>query len=286
MQLTTLKTRAPAKLNIRLKITGRLPDGYHELVSIMVPVDLFDYLELKVIPEGIKLACEGIHVPTDENNLVYQAAQAFLSRAGIKEGISIKLIKKIPVSAGLGGGSSDAAAMLISLNKIWSMPFDLPSLHNMAIRLGADVPFFLSCRPSLARGIGEVLEPLDKWAKSWYVIVTPPIHVSTSWVYGNVKIKLTTDEYTYISDLLKGDIFPISQALENDLEEVTSASFPIIKDIKDCLLDAGAEGALMSGSGPSVFGVFTSLEKAASAKQFLISQDMGDVFMATEWERT
>jgi 4-diphosphocytidyl-2-C-methyl-D-erythritol kinase len=137
----------------------------------MVPIDLFDSLELKVIQKGIKLACDGLPVPTNENNLVYRAARSFLSRSGIPKGISVKLVKRIPVAAGLGGGSSDAAATLLTLNEIWSKPFSMTDLHDLAIELGADVPFFLYPRPSLATGIGDILKPIEKWPKFWYVVI-------------------------------------------------------------------------------------------------------------------
>ena len=251
----------------------------------MVPIDLFDILELQVIKEGIRLTYDGFQVPTDESNLVYRAALSFLSQTGREEGISIRLVKNIPVAAGLGGGSSDAAATLLTLNEIWSRPLSLPDLHGLATRLGADVPFFLYGRPSLATGIGEVLESLEKWPKFWYVIITPPIHVSTAWVYGRLKLKLTTREYEDIVKSLKNGPLTISHILENDLEEVTSTSFPVINTIKKLLLGAGAEGALMTGSGPSVFGVFSSLNRAVSARKSLISQNLGDVFIATNWEK-
>ncbi len=279
------RVKAPAKLNLRLKITNRRPDGYHELVSLVVPIDLFDLLELRVMGKrGIELSCEGFRVPTDENNLAYQAALSFLSKARIEQGVSIKLTKNIPVAAGLGGGSSDAAATLLTLNEMWSQPLSLSELHTIAVQLGADVPFFLYSEPSLATGIGEILEPVKKWPKLWYVIVTPPLQVSTSWVYGNLKLELTRGEYDYIVKFLKSAPFAVSAILENDLEEVTSTRFPVIETIKEFLVDAGAEGALMTGSGPSVFGVFSSLNQALSAKQFLISQSLGDVFVATNWE--
>lgn len=281
------RIKAPAKLNLRLKITGRRPDGYHELVSIMVPIDFVDLLEVTVIRErGIELSCEGFRVPTDEKNLVYQAALGFFSRTGIQGGVSIKLSKNIPVAAGLGGGSSDAAATLLSLNKIWSQPLGLSALHELAVQLGADVPFFLHSEPSLATGIGDVLEPLKEWPKFWYVIITPPVQVSTSWVYGNLKLELTRGEYDYIVKFLRNDPIAVSAILENDLEEVTSAKFPVIDTIKKCLMNVGAEGALMTGSGPSVFGIFSSLNQALSAKQSLISQNLGDIFVASDWERT
>ncbi|MGD8228039.1 MAG: 4-(cytidine 5'-diphospho)-2-C-methyl-D-erythritol kinase [Desulfobacteraceae bacterium] len=277
--------KAPAKLNLRLKITGRRADGYHELVSIMVPVDLFDLLDLRLIPERrIEISCDGFQVPADESNLVHQAARSFFSKAGIQKGVAIKLTKNIPVAAGLGGGSSDAAATLMTLNEICAQPLNLPELHAMAGELGADVPFFLRCEPALATGIGDVLEPLEKWPTFWYVIVTPPIQVSTSWVYDALKLELTRGEYDYIVKFLKNDPFAVSAILENDLEAVTSSRFPIIDTIKTFLMNAGAQGALMTGSGPSVFGVFSSLNQALSAKQFLISQSLGDVFVATNWE--
>jgi 4-diphosphocytidyl-2-C-methyl-D-erythritol kinase len=281
----TYRTKAPAKLNIRLKVTGRRADGYHELVSIMVPIDLFDLLELTVIAEGMKIEVQGFPVPTDESNLVSRAARSFFSKTCVEGGISVKLTKNIPVAAGMGGGSSDAAATLLCLNDIWSRPLSLSELHALAAGLGADVPFFLDCRPSLARGVGEILEPLQNWPDYWYVIVAPPIEVSTAWVYGNLKLKLTSGEHNYIVNALKDAHFAVSHILENDLEEVTSACFPIIKTIKKLLIDAGAEGAMMTGSGPSVFGVFTSRDQAVSTRQHLLSRGLGDIFMATNWQR-
>ena len=282
--MKTFRIKAPAKLNIRLKVTGRRPDGYHKLVSIMIPIDLFDLLELKVDEGGgLKLACEGLPVPTDENNLVYRVARAFFSRTGLREEASIKLIKNIPVAAGLGGGSSDAAATLMALNEMWSKPLSSSEMHDLAIELGADVPFFLEGKPCLARGIGEILEPLESWPKWWFVIVHPPIEVSTSWVYENLKLELTTGEHDYIKKILSHAPISIPQILENDLERVTTATFPIVETIKNGLIDTGALGALMTGSGPSVFGVFPTLDAAQMGKRDLASQNLGDAFIATTW---
>jgi 4-diphosphocytidyl-2-C-methyl-D-erythritol kinase len=279
---STYTIKAPAKLNIRLKITGRRPDGYHELVSIMVPVDLFDILELRAPFNGqIRITCNDPDIPTDESNLMYRAARSFMSRTGIDDGASINLNKNIPVAAGLGGGSSDAAATLLALNRIHSSPLSDSDLHALAVKLGADVPFFLNCMPCLATGIGDILEPIPIWPKLWYIIIAPPIKVSTSWVYRNLKLELTTDEYAYIFALLKKGAYSISHILENDLEKVTSASFPIINTLKKSLMDAGAEGAIMSGSGPSVFGIFLTHEKAAWAKDALLSKNLGKVFMVS-----
>ena len=285
--MTKFKIKAPAKLNLRLKVTGLRRDGYHELVSVMIPIDLFDLLEFEDIRErGIRLVCEGKKVPRDETNLVHRAARSFFSRTGIREGVAIKLIKNIPVSAGMGGGSSDAAAVLLALNEMWSRPLSFAELHKVAVELGADVPFFLIGKPCLARGIGEILEPLKTWPKCWYIIVRPPVEVSTSWVYGNLKLILTTGEYDYIKQVLNDAPVSIPQILENDLERVTLAAFPVIETIKKSLIQAGAQGALMTGSGPSVFGVFTTEEQALSGKQQLVLQNLGDVFMATTWSKS
>ncbi len=271
---------APAKLNIRLKVTGRRADGYHELVSIMVPVGLFDHIELELIRlRRIMLSCQGFSVPNNKENLVYRAASAFFSKAGTPQGISIKLTKNIPVSAGLGGGSSDAAFILKGLNEMWSNPLTPQELADLAVCLGADVPFFLVNKPCIARGTGEILEPVEKWPKFWYVIVMPALEVSTAWVYGNLNLKLTKGEYQYIVDWLRKGRFEISRILENDLETVTGFHFPIIACIKKLLLDEGAEGALMSGSGPSVFGIFKSKDNALIAKKNLISKDLGEIFV-------
>jgi len=278
--------KAPAKLNIRLKVTGRRPDGYHDLVSIMVAIDLFDLLEVRVVPEGVMFSCRGLEVPEDERNLVVKAAKAFFAKAGLEKGVSIRLQKRIPVAAGMGGGSSDAAAALLLLNQACSKPLSPEDLHQTARALGADVPFFLECRPSLARGIGDILEPIEAWPEFWYVVVTPPIHVSTAWVYRSLQLKeLTRDEYGRISAILREKPAPIAGILENDLESVTSARFPVIETIKHLLLDSGAEGALMTGSGPTVFGVFDSSRKAKAARDQLLSQNLGDVFLVRKWER-
>jgi 4-diphosphocytidyl-2-C-methyl-D-erythritol kinase len=253
----------------------------------MVPVSLFDSIEVrkKKTTKGIDLSATGLIVPENESNLAARAAQAFFSRIGSEDGLSIKINKHIPVSAGLGGGSSDAAATLLLLNEIYSNPLSEDDLRALALRLGADVPFFLLCKPCLASGIGEILEPLEKWPELYYVIVSPQVPISTAWVYRNYRMKLTKGEYASIKDWLKRDLLPISQILENDLESVTSAKFPIIRTVKELLMENGAKGALMSGSGSSVFGVFGSPEEAELAKKQLTSLNLGDVFVTANYAR-
>lgn len=245
----------------------------------MVPVSLSDSLELIKLPSGkISLSCQGHFTGKDEDNLVYRAADSFFSRTGITPGLAIRLKKNIPVGAGLGGGSSDAASVLSALNEMFSNPLSFKELCELGAGLGADVPFFLYNGPCIARGIGEILEPVKNWPKIWYVIVTPPLHVSTSWVYGKLKLKLTKGEYKFILEFLGKEFFDVSSILENDLESVTCSYFPIIDEIKNSLSDAGAEGVLMSGSGPSVFGIFNSEGAAFQAKEIIIPQNLGDVF--------
>jgi 4-diphosphocytidyl-2-C-methyl-D-erythritol kinase len=271
---------APAKLNIRLKIIGRRPDGYHELVSIMAPVGLFDRLELEMTRQSrIRIECRGFPVPDNEDNLVFRAAEAFFSQTGMAPGLFLKLTKNIPVAAGLGGGSSDAAGTLMALNSMCPNPLLPEDLARMAARLGADVPFFLHHRACIAGGIGEILEPIDKWPRFWYVIITPHLKISTSWVYSKLNLELTTGEYDFIIRTLEKDPLSITKLLENDLERVTTSHFPIITTIKRILVDAGAEGALMSGSGPSVFGVFRSKEQALRAKKRLNPRPAGSIFV-------
>lgn len=271
--------KAPAKLNLCLKVTGRRPDGYHNLISLMVPVALFDELRLRPGPPGLRLVCGGpFHVAGTPDNLVLRAAELFFARIGQAPALDIHLTKCIPLAAGLGGGSSDAAATLKALNRIFAAGLTLKDLAALAVRLGADVPFFLYEQPCLAQGIGDILEPIPLKRQWFYVIVTPPILVSTAWVYARLNLTLTDSGDNSILSLIKKGPFHVADLLLNDLEKVTSSHFPIINLIKRALLEAGAEGALMSGSGPSVFGVFESAGAAHRAVSELGRSGFGSVF--------
>jgi len=272
---------APAKLNLRLKVIGQRPDGYHELVSIMVPVGLFDELDIRLqSAQGIRLVCKGsFALSPGEDNLVYRAAAAFLDAAGLTAGLAIELIKRIPVAAGLGGGSSDAAATLLGLNRLFHRPLSQGRILTLARSLGADVPFFIDPKPCIARGIGDLLEPLDGWPQVWYVLVNPGMAVSTAWAFRRLKLELTTGEYAYIVKTLKKRPLELSELLENDLEAVTAAHYPAIGKLKEALRGAGALGALMSGSGPTVFGVFESERQASLAADRLLDEGWPHVFV-------
>ncbi len=299
--MNTATVWTPAKLNIRLKVVGRRPDGYHDLVSLMVPIGIFDTLDFSPGSPGVSLTCEGTGVPENEENLVFRAALAFYARIGEEPALSISLRKEIPVAAGLGGGSSDAAATLMTLNRMHGALLSGDEMAELAVDLGADVPFFLHNRPSVATGIGECLEPINHWPLFWYVVVTPPLTISTPWVYDRLemnatpspadsgrqdiqRLKLTNREYGTILTSLKKDRPDIRSLLENDLETVTAVHYPVIETLKKLLMESGAEGALMSGSGPSVFGVFRSEEEARKAEGIVSRRADGKVFLAGPYE--
>jgi 4-diphosphocytidyl-2-C-methyl-D-erythritol kinase len=273
------RIQAPAKINFMLKVVGKRSDGYHDLVSVMVPVDLYDYIYLHSTRKaGIWLTCRGLSLPSGEGNLVFSAAEAFYREAGITPYIGLTLDKVIPVGAGLGGGSSDAAVTLLALNDHHEKLLSKQRLLAIAAKLGADVPFFLYRRACIATGIGDILEPLDLWPRLWYLIVKPACNVSTEWVYRNFKLELTSTTSEDILNYLKKQPFEISRLLENDLEKVTASYYPVILTIKKALLEAGASGASMSGSGSSVFGVFTDRHRLNDAARVVSSLNLGQVF--------
>jgi 4-diphosphocytidyl-2-C-methyl-D-erythritol kinase len=267
MEKPTRSFLAPAKINLCLHVLGRRPDGYHDLAMIMQPISLYDRLEITLSPDpGVRVTCSGVELLPGEENIAARAARRLLDRCGGTAGVDICIEKNIPVAAGLGGGSSDAATVLMGLNDMLQLGLDRRELMAEGGRLGADVPFFIFSRTAWATGIGEVLEPFDVPLPLWYVLVNPGIAVSTAWVYGNL-------ELTAPGGMAKMPGFPKSAAevagfLHNDLERVTVRHHPVLAEIKERLLSQGAFGALMSGSGPTVFGAFqgeTEAKKAAES---------------------
>jgi 4-diphosphocytidyl-2-C-methyl-D-erythritol kinase len=279
-----LVLQAPAKVNLILEVTGRLADGYHELDSWMHKVSLFDYLTLESgCRPGIHLSCSDPALPCDEHNLVYRAAALFYQHLGQAPHLVMTLEKNIPVAAGLGGGSSDCAATLQGLNRLHGEPLSQPQLRALGKELGADVPFFLYPAASArARGIGERLSPLAPLTECFLVLVNPGIAVSTRWVFANLRKKFTgssalgcwdnspkTANYALTTGGKKYILGRASEGcldfkLVNDLEEVTIAKYPEISVIKKFLLAHESCGALMSGSGPTVFGLFLDEKHASS----------------------
>lgn len=282
----SVKIRAPAKINLGLRVVGRRVDGYHLLDTIMVPVSLYDEVlitksarEVGSSSSKLTVTCDSPAVPSDEGNIVFRAANLIIEENSIRERVKIHIRKRIPIGAGLGGGSSDAAATLIAMNSLFGLNYSTRRLKKQAYGLGADVPFFIDCRPARARGIGECLTPIKSLPWEWAVIVYPGFPVATAWVYRKFAAKLTKlmANTSIISPLKKSSGQP--RLLVNDLESVTMARYPRIKSLKRELIAEGAAGALMSGSGSAVFGLFDSKGNAARALSRLQKEDGVDTFL-------
>ncbi len=260
---------SPAKINLFLHVTGKRADGYHELISLMCPVSLYDTLTLSFSGTGLRVFCSHPGVPDDETNLVYRAADLFFRESGIRHPLSISIDKHIPVGAGLGGGSSNAAAVLTALNRRHGEPFTTDRLMEMGLTLGADVPFFVYRRPALATGIGENLACCGRIIPYSVLLIGFDFSVSTARIYKNLNLGLTKCRKIHKSLLLKAQTWDAVDCLCNDLETVTSAWRPEIETAKQALMDQGAAGALMSGSGPTVFGLFPDETRARKAESAL-----------------
>ncbi|HEX6767732.1 MAG TPA: 4-(cytidine 5'-diphospho)-2-C-methyl-D-erythritol kinase [Candidatus Binatia bacterium] len=270
-----MKIRAPAKINLTLRVVGKRADGYHLLDTVMVPVSLYDEIEIHPIRRSasgrsgpaalIAVRCNHPHVPLGRDNIAYRAAELLMRKANIRRPVAIRIRKKIPVGAGLGGGSTDAAAVLVGLNRMWKLRLSVRQLERLALQLGADVPFFIRAKPARARGIGEKLRLLPKLRRRWLVLIYPGFPVATAWVFGNLPLKLTkVSVNTSIATLLES-LDKLDSLLINDLEQVTLRRYPEIVRAKSMLSLAGAAGVMMSGSGSSVFGIFESKRLAEKA---------------------
>jgi 4-diphosphocytidyl-2-C-methyl-D-erythritol kinase len=259
-----LTISTPAKVNLWLEIIRKREDRYHELSSLMVPVAVYDRVEVAWRDEaGVSLSCNSPDVPSDSGNLAWRAADVYCRASGIARGVSIRLEKNIPVGAGMGGGSADAAAVLLGLNRLKENPLSAADLQELAVGLGADVPFFLHCTPALATGIGERLHAVEGIPDYPLVLVKPPISVSTGWVYGSLKLTRGESRIRLRSFLARP--WNLSEVLQNDLETVTLNEYPQLVRIKHWLLENGAVVSWMSGSGPTIFGVFKEQRQAESA---------------------
>jgi 4-diphosphocytidyl-2-C-methyl-D-erythritol kinase len=266
---TSLSLPSFAKINLSLRVLGKRPDGYHALRTILQTISLHDDLHFELCGNtGITLTCNDPHIPTDEGNLVVRAAYALKERHSVDTGARIRLRKKIPVKAGLGGGSSNAAIALLALAHLWQIPATTSELFEIAERLGADVPFFLAGGTALGEGIGTTLSPLPSGPNQHLIIVTPNANISTADAYTALNsAALTTSRLEHIlSSSPRGPNFQDSTPgllyndLNNDFESVIFDIEPEIKRTKKALLQAGANAALLAGSGSSVFGIFSSQE--------------------------
>ena len=280
MQLEIL---SPAKINLFLHVTGKRADGYHDIVSLMCCISLCDEITLQFGMKGNTVTCSHPLVPHNETNLAYRAALLFLSRLDTGEehdGVSITINKYIPVAAGLGGGSSNAASVLLGLNHFYGRPFSINQLMSMGVLLGADVPFFLFQKPAIATGIGETLETFGGLHPYKVLLISPELSVSTAEIYRKLNLRLTNCIKKLTSTPLKKHGFDVALHLCNDLETVTASLHPEILSAKEHLLNHGAQGALMSGSGPTVFGLYADIEKARQAIVALSHKVDGRLFLA------
>ena len=265
--MSRLVLRTPAKINLCLNVLGKRPDGYHEVEMLMQAVGLYDEISVRIAASGVTVRCNDAAVPGGDGNIGCRAARELLDLSGRREGVAIDITKRIPVAAGLGGGSSDAAAVLVACNRLFGLGLGRDRLAEIGTRLGMDVPFFLYGPTALARGRGEVLTALPAPAAFWVLLVNPGFETSTAWAYKNLNFGLTKKgDCNTIAGL---NVRQIAESLHNDLEMVTASAHPVIGEMERSLLDSGALGACMSGSGPTVFGIYPTEEACRAAAQAL-----------------
>lgn len=283
---------AYAKINLSLDILGTRPDGYHEVRMLMQSLTLHDTITLEVQPSpGVFLACSEPSLPTDERNLAYRAATLFLSAYAPSYGVVLHLEKKIPAAAGLAGGSSDAAAVLRGLNVMFGSPASDAALSSLGLQLGADVPYCLRLGTALSEGIGERLTPLPAAPDCYCLLVKPAAGASTKQVYTDYDTLAETTEILHpdtkglLDALAAGDYTGLASRLCNVLEPVTLRLVPEIADLKETLYSLGADGALMSGSGPTVFGLFSSEAAAKNAEAHFLRTGYSPRTFLTEFYR-
>ncbi len=260
--------RAYAKINLGLRVLHKRPDGYHEIETIFQQIDLFDTLQFSSRRQGIHLSCDSPDLPTDKGNLVYRAAELLQRQCKTMVGCKIYLQKKIPMGAGLGGGSSDAAATLKALNQLWSLNMSQDQLQQLASQLGADVPFFIRGGSALAKGRGEILQPISLPTDYYGVLIYPNISISTKWVYENGTFDLTNtiknSKFYSLSSFIH-EPMEWQEHLNNDLQPIVFNRFPFLHSILQQLKEEGAFYTSMSGSGSSLFGLFAYRQKAERA---------------------
>ena len=273
-----LELKALGKINLGLDVLGRRENGYHDVRMVMQTVYLYDRIIMKKSKTpGIRLETNLYYLPVNENNLAYQAAQMLMDEFHMEEGVSIQLDKHIPVAAGMAGGSSNAAAVLFGVNKMFGLGLSMTELEERGVKLGADVPYCLMRGTVLAEGIGEKLTPLLACPKCFVLLAKPPISVSTKMVYEKLDA-LEITEHPDIDGILNGlarkNIHKVAECMGNVLEQVTIPVYPVIEQIKNVMKEGGAMNAMMSGSGPTVFGLFEDRQSAKRAAQKIKEQKL------------
>ena len=268
-----VRLKAMAKINLGLDVVRKREDGYHEVRMIMQTIRMYDQIRLRAVSEaGIKVRTNLSYLPCNEDNLVHKAAKLLMEEFEVREGLSIELKKYIPVAAGMAGGSSDAAAVMVGVNMMFGLGLTKAQLMERGVKIGADVPYCIMRGTVLAEGIGEILTPLPPMPKCHVLIAKPGIHVSTKFVYGGLHL----DEVTVHPDIdgqaaaiKAGDLNEAARLMGNVLESVTVSTYPVIDEIKEFMVQHGALGAMMSGSGPTVFGLFEDERTAKRAYEKL-----------------
>ena len=268
-----LKLKAKAKINLGLDVVRKREDGYHEVRMIMQMINLYDKITLRKKTEpGITVTANLSYLPVNEDNLVYRAAKLLMDEFQVDGGLEIELQKYIPVAAGMAGGSTDAAAVMVGVNRIFQLGLNKKQLMERGVKIGADVPFCIMRGTALAEGIGEELTPLPAMPHCSLVIAKPKIHVSTKFVYGNLKVKELTEHPDIdgqVQALRENNLEQLVARMGNVLETVTIPAYPVIDEIKHTMMKYGAMGAMMSGSGPTVFGIFEKEDKAQEVCRLL-----------------
>ncbi len=283
--MDNITLKALAKINLGLDVVRRREDGYHDVRMVMQTIHLYDKLDIvKTKEPGIVIQSNLSYVPTNENNLVYKAGKLLMDEFDIQEGVSVNLQKRIPVAAGMAGGSSDAAAMLYGLNEIFGLGLSRKELMDRGVKIGADVPYCLMRGTALAEGIGEDLTSLPPMVKCPVLIAKPPISVSTKFVYENLKLDENTihpDIDLLVEDIKNKDLHAIANHMGNVLESVTIPEYPVIAQIKEQMMKSGAINSMMSGSGPTVFGLFEDEATARKAYDDMVESGLAKQIYVT-----
>ena len=264
-----ISINAMAKINLGLDVLRRRENGYHDVKMIMQTVNIYDTLDFVKLQESkIVVKTDTMELPTDENNLIYKAAKLLFEKCGVIEGVEITLTKRIPIAAGMAGGSTDAAAALVGINTLFDLNLSMDELKEIGVKIGADVPYCIEGGTALSEGIGEILTKLPDAPDCFVVVAKPEISVSTKYVYENLhanELKYHPDIDGMVEAIRENDLDGVCKRMENVLETVTETKYPVISELKKLLKDAGAENSLMSGSGPTVFAIFKEEEIANRA---------------------
>lgn len=286
IKMNEYRIKAYAKINLGLDVIGRLENGYHEVKMVMQTVGIYDVLDFQRTEGGIVITTDSGELPTGEDNLIYKAAKLMIEKYGIKEGVKIHLEKHIPIAAGMAGGSTDAAATLKGMNRLFDLGCMLKDLMELGVQIGADVPYCVMGGTALAEGIGEKLTPLAPAPDCYVLVAKPDINVSTKYVYEHLdaqEIVKHPDIDGMVEAIAEESLQGILDRMENVLETVTVSAYPVIRTIKERMKELGAINSLMSGSGPTVFGIFVEKDMAHRAYDKLEEEQLAKQIFLTEF---